>query len=91
MCFFTRHARAVAGEAGESLQKREGWWWRGDLAWPVRGLIPALALELLSSAMAQIFRFGLGCHVGSEILRSRLLPRLFRAREEPWDGVKKGD
>lgn len=24
--------------------------------------------------MAQIFRFGPGCHVGSEILRSRLLP-----------------
>lgn len=63
----------------------------GDLAWPVRGLIPALALELLSPATAQIFRFGLGCHVGSEILCSRLLPRLFRAREEPWDGVKKGD
>lgn len=63
----------------------------GDLAWPVRGLIPALALELLSSATAQIFRFGLGCHVGSEILCSRLLPLLFRAGEEPWDGVKKGD
>lgn len=36
-----------------------------------------LALELLSSAVAQIFRFGLGCHVGSEILRSRLLPPLY--------------
>lgn len=42
----------------------------GDLVWPVRGLIPALELELLSAAMAQIFRFGLGCHVGSEILCS---------------------
>lgn len=64
----------------------------GDLAWPVRGLIPALALELLSSAMAQIFRFGVGCHVGSEILRSRLLPPAYSGpREEPWDGVKKGD
>lgn len=64
---------------------------RGDLTWPVGGLIPVLALELLSPAMAQIFRFGMGCHVGSEILCSRLLPPLFRACEEPWDGVKKGD
>lgn len=63
----------------------------GDLAWPVRGLIPMLALELLRCGAAKIFRFGLGCHVGSEILCSQLLPHLFMACEEPWDGVKKGD
>lgn len=46
-----------------------------DLAWPVEGLIPVLVLELLSSVVAKIFRFGLGCHVGSEILCSGLHPR----------------
>lgn len=66
------HTRAGVGELGESLQEskrgRSEWGGgeeAGDLAWPVRGLIPVLALELLSSAVAQIFRFGLGCHVGS--------------------------
>lgn len=92
------YTRAVVGELWELLQEskrgrseRGGGEEAGDLAWPVRGLIPVLALELLSSTVAQIFRFGLGCHVGSEIFCSRLLPRLFRACEEPWDGVKKGD
>ncbi|CAB1444511.1 unnamed protein product [Pleuronectes platessa] len=76
------HARAAVGELGEALQGKEHVGRRGggggrgvDLAWPVGGLIPVQALELLSSAAAQIFRFGLGCHVGSEILCSRLLPR----------------
>ena len=48
-----------------------------DLAPPVGGLLPVLALGRLSSTVAQIFRFGLGCHVGAEILRSRLLPLLY--------------
>lgn len=79
-----------AGEREEGVSQAEGRGLGGEgLAWPVGGLIPVLALELL---IAQIFRFGLGCHVGLEILCRRLLPpALFRAREEPWDGVKKGD
>lgn len=80
--------RRVKEEEASEVEGREE---VRDLTWPVRGLIPVLALELLSSAVAQIFRFGLGCHVGSQILCSRLLPRLFRACEEAWDGVKKGD
>lgn len=78
-----RQTRVVVGELGESLQENRGRskWGGGeeaeDLAWPVGGLIPALALELLSSTVAQIFRFGLGCNVGSEILCSRLLPPLY--------------
>lgn len=74
-----RQICAALGEYEEALQeyvrKQGGGEEVGDLAWPVGGLIPVQALELLSSAVAQIFRFGLGCHVGSEILCSRLLPR----------------
>lgn len=71
----------MVGKLGEVQQESTGGgskWGRGteagDLGRPVGGLIPVLALELLRSAMAQIFRFGMGCHVGSEILCSRLLP-----------------
>lgn len=66
-----RHSRRVQEEGANGAEVRR----QGDLAWPVGGLIPVLALELLRSAMAQIFRFGMGCHVGLEILCSRLLPR----------------
>lgn len=75
MSVTAHQTRVAVGELGESLQEctggRSKWGGgeeAGDLAWPVGGLIPVLALELLSSAMAQIFRFGLGCHVGSKIL-----------------------
>ena len=63
--------RRVQEVGASGVEGRRQW----DLAWPVGGLIPVLALELLSSAVAQIFRFGLGCHVGLEIFCSRLLPR----------------
>lgn len=63
----------------------------GDLARPVGGLIPMLASERLSLLHTWLRYSDLGWAAmwARRYSAAGSSPALFRAHEEPWDGVKK--